>query len=200
MARKVRLRIRYERHTRLASLLALALLVVLFLPALARARQGVTAPHAGAGTAQASPRSYYLTKGFYNGAQAPTACASGYHFASLWEIRDPSNLRYDTQLGLTRADSGQGPPTSFSFGGWVRTGYNNSVSGVPGTGNCDNWTSLSSADLGTYARLPSDWTVAPDMGAWKVDTAPCTESLLRVWCVADRDSFSVYLPLVVRVP
>jgi hypothetical protein len=45
--------------------------------------------------------------------------------ASMWEISDPSNLRYDTQLGVTTADSGFGPPagTSFvAFFGWVRTG------------------------------------------------------------------------------
>jgi hypothetical protein len=27
-------------------------------------------------------------------------CAVGYHMASLWEIHEPSNLRYDTALGF----------------------------------------------------------------------------------------------------
>ena len=31
--------------------------------------------------------------------------------ASMWEIHDPSDLRYDTDLGLTLADSGSGPPS-----------------------------------------------------------------------------------------
>ena len=39
--------------------------------------------------------------------------------ASLGEIHDTSNLRYDTDLGLTLADSGFGPPIVF---GWIRTG------------------------------------------------------------------------------
>ena len=43
-------------------------------------------------------KSFYLTKTSHNGSQVLTACAEGYHMASLWEIFDTSNLRYDTAL------------------------------------------------------------------------------------------------------
>ncbi len=56
------------------------------------------------------PRKFYLTKTYHNGAQALSACATGYHMASMWEIHQPSNLRYDTDLGFIVADSGFGPP------------------------------------------------------------------------------------------
>jgi hypothetical protein len=77
--------------------------------------------------ASAGLRGYYLTESTYNGADADGTdgngagvCAEGYHFASLWEILDPSNLKYDTGLGMVRDDSGQGPPTFPYFGGWLR--------------------------------------------------------------------------------
>jgi hypothetical protein len=40
------------------------------------------------------PGNFYLTKTKHNGAQALTACAAGYHMPSIWEIHDPSNLKY----------------------------------------------------------------------------------------------------------
>ena len=55
-----------------------------------------------ASLADKGPRKFYLTQALHNGAQALSACAQGYHMASLWEIHDTSNLRYDTDLGLTR--------------------------------------------------------------------------------------------------
>jgi len=211
MARKVRIRIRYHRRSGLAGLLALALLAALLLPALAWARQsaasssGAARDHAEMGALPMFPRGYYLTKGMYNGASADGSdgngagvCAEGYHFASLWEILDPSNLKYNTDLGLTKDDSGQGPPTFSSFGGWVRTGYGSSTSSTPGMGNCNNWSSSLSSDSGTYVRLPSNWTAAPDMRVWEVDTAPCNENLLRVWCVADSVGVPVYLPIILK--
>jgi hypothetical protein len=211
MGWKVRLRIHCDRRSRLAGLLLLALLVALLLPALVWARQSaVSSPRATSSRVEAgalpllAPR-YYLTNGMYNGADADGTdgngagvCAAGYHFASLWEILDPSNLRYNTELGLTRVDSGQGPPTFSTFGGWVRTGYNSASSGTPGVANCAAWISADPADSGTYARLPSDWDTEPNMGAWEIDTAPCSEALLRVWCVADRAGFAIYLPLVMH--
>ena len=80
--------------------------------------------------AQLQPRKFYLTKTEdYTGSQALSACASGYHMASLWEIFDTSNLRYDTALGASSTDSGSGPPVAVYFGlghfegdGWIRTG------------------------------------------------------------------------------
>jgi hypothetical protein len=56
------------------------------------------------------PGNFYLTKTTHNGGQALTACAAGYHMASIWEIHDPSSLRYSTVYGFTEDDSGLGPP------------------------------------------------------------------------------------------
>ncbi len=64
-----------------------------------------------ASLANKGPRKFYLTKTLHTGAQALSACATGYHMASLWEIHDPTNLRYNTELGFTSgSDSGFGPP------------------------------------------------------------------------------------------
>jgi hypothetical protein len=157
-------------------------------------------------------RGYYLTQGTYNGADADGAdgngagvCAEGYHFASLWEILDPSNLKYNTDLGLVRDDSGQGPPTLPPtlplVSGWVRTGFGRSGSTTPGVGNCDGWDSSSDSDWGTLARLPSDWTAGQDIHVWQVDTTTCnTDVSVRVWCVADDVAVSApaYLPLILK--
>jgi hypothetical protein len=73
-------------------------------------------------------KSYYLTQTTHNGSQPLTACAAGYHMASLWEIFDTSNLKYDTALGAVSNDSGSGPPTVVIVAGhilnagWIRTG------------------------------------------------------------------------------
>ena len=41
---------------------------------------------------------FFLTPGTYNGAQAIQSCNPGFHMASLSEIYDVSNLRYDRTL------------------------------------------------------------------------------------------------------
>ena len=75
--------------------------------------------HAASAEDKKASRAFYLTTTTHTGAQATTACAAGFHMASLWEIFDPSNLRYDATVGATADDSGAGPPF---LGGWVRTG------------------------------------------------------------------------------
>ena len=128
-------------------------------------------------------RQYYLTKGIAKGNVPLTSCAAGYHFASLWEIADPSNLEYNTTLGYTLADSGQGPPTTVY--GWVRTGRLTSTSSTAGLGNCGTWTSLSGADHGTVAVLPDLWALdTEDVGVWEVTTQDC-DSFTPVWCIED---------------
>jgi hypothetical protein len=127
-------------------------------------------------------RQYYLTELEYKGNGALTACAAGYHMASLWEIADPSNLRYNSALGFTREDSGGGPPYKF---GWVRTGYAVSGTNTTGRANCDVWTSDEGTDYGTRANLPSDWLAgAQDMGVWELYTLSCSGSA-AVWCIED---------------
>jgi hypothetical protein len=152
--------------------------------------------------ASAGLRGYYLTTATYNGADADGTdgngagvCADGYHFASLWEILDPSNLKYNTTLGRTQDDSGQGPPT-LSYG-WVRTGYSSNASTTPGWGNCNAWTSSSGEHSGTTAYLPGDWTAGQDIYVWEVYAPRCNVNRY-VWCVADSVSAPVYLPIILK--
>jgi hypothetical protein len=134
------------------------------------------------------PRMFYLTKNEYTGSQAAlTTCAAGYHMASLWEIFDPTNLRYNTDLGFNWtdrsliSDMGFGPPSGLP--GWIRTGQPSLSSFF---NNCNAWTTDSGN--GTVILLNSDWggksgvpvTVAP----WVSLVAGCSIPV-RVWCVQD---------------
>ena len=128
----------------------------------------------------ASLRQYYLTKDDYLAENTSSACEDGYHFASLWEIFDPSNLKYNTELGYTKNDSGMGPPSRTI--GWIRTGYDSDNIDTPGIANCNNW-SPSSSGRGTYAGLAYQWETGGELGPWDFHTMNC--SWLRVWCVED---------------
>ena len=128
---------------------------------------------------------YYRTTAAFNGADAdnPGNCAAGFHFASLWEIFDTSALRYDTSLGTTAADSGQGPPSQDE--GWIRTGNNSSATNAAGLGNCLAWTSSSATDLGSKAFLPGPWA-SPGLQSSPWGSVPRSCSTFgRIWCVED---------------
>ena len=129
-------------------------------------------------------KSYYLTQTQHNGSQALTACAEGYHMASLWEIRDTSNVRYNTVLGLTYADSGFGSPTNQT--GWIRTGAVANASSNPGFGNCNAWMSASSMDEGTIVALTPNWDSADvtRISPWLSGTSNCNSNRLA-WCMQD---------------
>jgi hypothetical protein len=134
-----------------------------------------------ASLANKGPRKFYKTKTTHTGAEARDACAEGYHMASLWEIHDPSNLRYDTDLGVTTADSGFGPPSG--SGGWIRTGD------IAGTSNCFGWTSAVPGDLGTAvvpnAPGPAGWEgIGTRASPWFSGLIQC-QAPTRVWCVQD---------------
>ena len=163
-----------KRTASVAGLVATALLVVL----------GLTID--GPAPADAGQlRKYYLTpeETGFQGGQALTACARGFHMASLWEIRDTSNLQYDTARGETQADSGDGPP--IELGGWVRTGGAAHASAGAGQGNCDAYTSSSSLSRGTIIYLGDDWTAAPTViSPWQGINRACNTSV-RVWCMQD---------------
>jgi hypothetical protein len=136
---------------------------------------------------RAQTRRFYVTPGLVSTAQVLTACSAGFHTASLWEILDPSSLRYETALGFTTADSGAGPPTNVN--GAVRTGGPaNSASLSPGTANCAAWTVELPSANGTFAKLTKDWGTSgsankPLDPPWRLTTAVCSSS--RVWCVED---------------
>ncbi len=76
------------------------------------------------------PRRFYVTSALFATNQVLTACVTGFHMASFWEILDVSNLVYDFARpeAKTKNDSGQGPPTFWN--GFVRTGYDSFYSGA----------------------------------------------------------------------
>jgi hypothetical protein len=130
-------------------------------------------------------RGYYLTRGTFDGSHALGACVAGYHMASIYEVHEPSNLRYDTNLGVNEDDSGLGPPTLHT--GWIRTGFNALFNtGLQGFDNCNAWTSNSAADTGTNVYLELDFigssgaTTAP----WLGQLSSCSNAI-QVWCVQD---------------
>jgi hypothetical protein len=128
------------------------------------------------------PRNFYLTKTEHNGAQALSACAAGYHMASLWEIFDPSNLRYDTDLGFKSDDSGFGPPDNY---GWIRTGHSAATFTIPGVGNCNAWTSSDGGGSGSLAGLQPGWNHDGSITSpWTGDEVACSATV-PVWCVQD---------------
>jgi hypothetical protein len=190
MITKVSVRVRYGPRSGVVALLTVAVLVTAFLGYLVLRPKGAAAGAQAleiqtAQSSYAPLRQYYLTSSYaYDGSQATSVCAAGYHMASLWEILDPSNLRYNTNLGDSRADSGMGPPT-VSFG-WVRTGHNNDTGTTPGQANCNSWSSASGAHSGTTVRLATDWSDATqqDMFVWDVGVRACSDTA-PVWCVAD---------------
>jgi hypothetical protein len=141
-----------------------------------------------------SGRHFYLTKASYIADAVTTACAAGYHMASLWEILDVSSLTYDYDhpAAYTRADSGFGPPSNWY--GWVRTGQASSGVNVAGSGNCLNWSSVSATNYGTFVKLSITWETPPtEIFYWDAASFACNMTG-PVWCVGN--SYPVYLPLV----
>ncbi len=133
-------------------------------------------------------RKYYLTTTPVSATAMISACAIGYHAASLWEILNVSNLLYDTSLGKQTADSGYGPPSDIPGYGWIRTGATSyGVLAVPGQDNCDAWTTNSSSVTGTVTGLASDWRVTAAnvfVQPWFPFAVKCNISY-PAWCVQD---------------
>jgi hypothetical protein len=145
-------------------------------------------------TSTAPIRGYYLTKNTITGSKVLTACATGYHFASIWEILNTSDLHYNTTLGRSNANSGLGAPSiSYTLDrsvidapiGWIRTGGALDA-------NCKNWTSNSATDQGSAAGLTTANTSAPLWGVFSTSTKQeisCDDTLsgtplpVGVWCV-----------------
>lgn len=169
----------------LVAVLIGCLLVVALLGYLAWGREQVAASGSQAPLAASTAlRQYYLTKGYlYDGSAADDACDSGYHMASLWEILDTSNLKYNTDKGTALDDSGDGPPAA-PLGGWVRTGYISSTVDIAGQANCGNWTSNDDSHYGTFASLNQNWTAVQGIHVWYAGTGIC-DYPGKVWCVED---------------
>jgi hypothetical protein len=138
------------------------------------------------------PKRYYLTKDSvgYTGAQAPSACTTGFHMANLFEILTFSNLEYDTMLGATTDDSGFGPPSY--HGGWIRTGQDkrNVPGAAAGYANCDAYTSADQSHVGTIVMFRRTWDFAPQTVVANDRIADWIHALnwdcsmtVQVWCV-----------------
>jgi hypothetical protein len=128
-------------------------------------------------------RRFYQTTTTHNGANALGACAAGFHMASLWEIRATVELAYDTALGFTSGDSGEGPSTSFRA--WIRTGSIANTGSGAGFANCDAWSSSSASHSGTVIRFSDNWD-DPGITASPAQILLSDCSLARpVWCVED---------------
>jgi hypothetical protein len=128
-------------------------------------------------------RKFYLTQDEFQGNQALTACAEDYHMATLWEIYDFSNLKYDRTLGLIGEDSEAGPPPT---AGWIRTaGASYGDTFQPGADNCLLWTTSDSSKRGSIVHLFNNWASEPSyISPWRSDSIPCSFDL-PVWCVED---------------
>lgn len=136
------------------------------------------------------PKMFYLTANSFNGLQALTACAPGFHMANLYEVLTLSGMVYNTGLGAANDDSGSGPPTGTSTYGWIRTGYTKENIPIPGRANCNAWTSMSAGDYGTIVRLTEDWyrALIPQTLTvtdwWNAAVTLC-QDLNPVWCAQD---------------
>jgi hypothetical protein len=161
-----------------AALLALAVIVVAAL--LVRGPAPASASGEQLSAVTDAMRRFYLAPAVADATLAVGACESGYHFASLWEILDTSNLVYDTALGVvpSGADNGSGPPTNIE--GWVRTGYSMNSGTNPGQANCNSWTAATGN--GSTVKLPFDWAAGGEIHVWDAGIAACG-SPSYVWCV-----------------
>jgi hypothetical protein len=133
-----------------------------------------------------SRRMFYLTQHEPNGAEVLTACDDGFHTASMWEILDASNLKYDTTRGRMKPDSGFGPPIEEY--GFIRTGGNYHAGSFEGA-NCQGWTRSDFEGRGTVVSLEWSWTDSTGSirtGPWRPALMPChNPSEAGVWCVQD---------------
>ena len=200
MNKRIKIKIQITSHSKDSACLVLIILVGLFLALLVLKPQ-----HADAAVLEERDdsglyllRKYYLTPTKYDGVGTSMACTDGYHMASLWEILDLSNLKYNPVLGLTSPDSGQGPPTQDSAA-WVRTGYQSAgaLSDGKGRANCHAWSSAESYEWGSYILLSNYWNVDRIFDAWRPLIGACNNQF-RVWCVADQVYYQVFMPQVVR--
>lgn len=132
-------------------------------------------------------RRFYLSTTAHNGANALTACAPGFHMASIWEIFDSTQLSYDTFLGITVEDSGMGPPTDRP--GWIRTGKpDNILVSTPGGHSCMGYSTTEG--LGTTVRFSHAWGTdfsgSSDLKfPWFTGSTASCNSEPKVWCVED---------------
>ena len=152
----------------------------------------------GDGSCRAYPpkRRYYLTIGETNGGGPKFMCASGYHFASVFELMEVSQLEYNGSEGRNLDDAGEGPPSGnllsgpLRSSGWVRTGSAAAVAiSTDAAPNCNDWVSVAKAEIGAVAYLPRPGPAT--LSSAYVAEAPFIVSGLNcanlrpVWCIED---------------
>lgn len=128
-------------------------------------------------------RRYYLTTAQYDGANADTACPTGFHIATLYELSEPGTLHYDRTRGFLY---GAGAPPTGVFG-WSGSGQPPYSSLFPGAGDCDGFSTIAAGKSGTVIFLPLIWDSASQQATpwkWNTQLRDCAQSH-RVWCVED---------------
>ena len=149
--------------------------------------------NASPGPSFAHLRRFYITTNSVQAAIVSNPCDVGFHFASFWEISDPSKLSWDRDRGTLVPppnDLGAGPPTAVT--GWIRTGFPAmSSTGPTGNANCFNFTSTAGPpNAGSTASLNAYWdfsfgpAAASGTWPWVLGTSACNQTN-RVWCVED---------------
>lgn len=150
----------------------------------------------------AKAKMYYLTRNSFDGGDAITACDSGFHMASLFELRGPTELQYATSLSsayVPARDQGSGPPTPHD--GWVRPGFSAALPAdlLRGSDNCDFWTTRALEVFGTTVHRPTLNNYDPDtyyddsityteMDRWWIASATTCAANVRVWCLEDPEN------------
>ena len=132
-----------------------------------------------------SVQGFYLTEATFPGAAALTACASGFHMASAWELGDLSNLQpVDVPGAISGASgfdmNGYTPPTATP--GWFRTGAPPVVANNPGVANCSAWTSSDPSHFGSVSELVVSDQLTIEWGNLFAGTCDFPR---RVWCAED---------------
>ncbi len=128
-------------------------------------------------------RLFYITPAQVPANQASSACAAGFHFASITELRTAGNLEYAEVLGYHFSEAGisAGPASVAAL----------ARSGEPGASSsqvaCSDWTSTSNADKAPLLFAPFYSTVSSGATLpheWVASLAGCGDPF-RVWCIAD---------------
>ena len=127
-------------------------------------------------------RHFYLTKGgTFDGAHALTACATGYHTASLWEIHEPSNLTYNKILGFNLVIPARARLLKHKAGSEQVYWRKSSTQWVSRTATCGQATCQVTMACELLDAPGFTSTVTP-VAPWEEFTQPCNLAG-HVWCV-----------------
>jgi len=125
----------------------------------------------------------YLTDAMVPGNEALTACTSGYHMASFFEVLDLRLLKYakDEAGAFYPADwdIGGGFPWGQAATGWIRNGGINQGSTDAGA-NCLGWT----GGEGGSTTFPAEHSVGALVSGFGIGVGTCSNKY-HVWCVED---------------